>query len=171
VYKRQVIALAATVSAAIAPLPRDAAHAETMAHTAFGGLNLTQAVCAACLYLATRARGDGDEDSADAVDAACPATALLLQNHTSGSLATVLRPLPPWLAALACDACPALCTAYVASLLTRPEDGQGAITARDGAQRLRCCMAAGPSARSAAQTAMRAVGCWTHDAGSDALTE
>jgi hypothetical protein len=166
-----VIALAATVSAAIAPLPRDVAHAETMAHTAFGGLNPTQAVCAACLYLATRACGDGDEDSADAVDAAGPATALLLQNQNNGGLATALRPLPPWLAALACDACPALCTAYVASLLTRPEDGQGAITARDGAQRLRCCIAAGPTARSAALTAMRAVGCWTHDAGSDALTE
>ena len=169
-----VIALAASVSAAVAAQPHDAAHADAdpMAWQAMlDGLTPTQAVCAACLYLATRAHGDADGDEPDAADAACPATAFLLQHSCNGRLAEALRPLPPWLAALACDARPALCAAYVASLLTRPEDGQGAVSARDGAQRLRCCLAAGPTARSATQAAMRAVGCWTHDAGSDALTE
>ena len=167
-----VIALAASVSAAVAAQPHDAAHADPMAwQTMFGGLTPTQALCAACLYLATRAHRDAGGDEPDASDAACPATAFLLQHSSNGSLAAALRPQPPWLAALACDARPALCTAYVASLLTRPEDGQGAVSARDGAQRLRCCLAAGPTARSATQAAMRAVGCWTHDAGNDALTE
>ena len=169
-----LIALAASVSAAADAQLSDVAGDESLAwRTVFGGLTPPQAACAACLYLATRAhslsQGDGaQEKDVSTAYAECPAAAFLLSD--TKCLAATLRPLPPWLAALACDTCPALCTAYVACLLTRPEDGQGAVTARNGAQRLRCCLAAGPTARAAAQAAMHAAGCWTHDAGSDALS-
>ena len=78
--------------------------------------------------------------------------------------AAAWRALPAWLLAAACESSCALCRAYVGALLRcrkRPRDcdalGEGEV--RDAALRLRCVLAAGPTARKTARRAMRAWGC------------